>query len=86
MAELATAMGLRAAPVFHQIVRWQQAIPQYHLGHQERVAWITERTERYAGLFLGGNAYHGVALNDCTEQAALLGTEIRQYLAQCNPA
>jgi oxygen-dependent protoporphyrinogen oxidase len=71
-AELTQAMGVQAAPVFHEIVRWDRAIPQYHLGHQERVAWIEERAAQHPGLFLGGNAYHGVALNDCVEQAGML--------------
>jgi oxygen-dependent protoporphyrinogen oxidase len=71
-AELAVAMGVRAEPVFHHVVRWDRAIPQYHLGHLERVARVQERAGRYPGLFLSGNCYHGVALNDCVEQAALL--------------
>jgi len=70
--EFAAAMGLRAAPLFHQIVRWRQAIPQYHVGHLARVAWIEERAARHAGLYLAGNAYRGVALNDCVEQASAL--------------
>jgi oxygen-dependent protoporphyrinogen oxidase len=70
--ELTAAMGLHAAPVFHEVVRWRQAIPQYHLGHLERVAWIEERTARHPGLYLAGNAYRGVALNDCVEQADIL--------------
>jgi oxygen-dependent protoporphyrinogen oxidase len=69
--ELRQSMGVEAAPVFHQVVRWEKAIPQYHLGHLERVAWIEERAARYPGLFLGGNAYRGVALNDCVEQAGV---------------
>jgi oxygen-dependent protoporphyrinogen oxidase len=64
--------------VFHQIVRWAKAIPQYHLGHLERVAWIEERAARHPGLYLGGNAYRGVALNDCVEQAARLAAIIAQ--------
>jgi oxygen-dependent protoporphyrinogen oxidase len=71
-AELGQVMGVQAAPVFHQVVRWDRAIPQYHLGHLERVAWIEERTARHPGLYLGGNAYRGVALNDCVEQAGVL--------------
>ena len=35
--ELRQAMGVTAAPVFHQIVAGTKAIPQYHLGHLERV-------------------------------------------------
>src|SRR5207248_733689 len=79
-SELRLAMGIEAAPVFHHIVRWDRAIPQYHLGHLERVAWIEQRAGRYQGLFLGGNAYHGVALNDCTEQAEILARQISQFL------
>jgi oxygen-dependent protoporphyrinogen oxidase len=75
-AELRLAMGIHAAPVFHEIVRWNRAIPQYHLGHLERVAWIEERAARHSGLFLGGNAYRGVALNDCVEQAGALAERL----------
>ena len=74
--ELRPAMGVQAAPAFHDVVRWTKAIPQYHLGHLERVAWIEERAARHSGLYLGGNAYRGVALNDCVEQADLLAGRI----------
>jgi oxygen-dependent protoporphyrinogen oxidase len=75
--ELAAALGLRAAPAFHEIVRWRHAIPQYHVGHLERVAWVEARTAaRHPGLYLAGNAYRGVALNDCVEQAELLAERI----------
>jgi oxygen-dependent protoporphyrinogen oxidase len=80
-ADLRQAMGIQAAPVFQDIVRWDRAIPQYHLGHGERVAWIERRLERYPGLFAGGNAYHGVALNDCTERAGTLAGKVHSYLA-----
>jgi hypothetical protein len=36
-------------------------------------------------LFLGGNAYRGVALNDCTEQGDLLAQQISQFMAKCKP-
>ena len=80
-AELRVAMKIEAAPVFHQLVRWERAIPQYHLGHLERVASIEARTSAHPGLFLGGNAYHGVALNDCTEQAEIIAGQVAQFLA-----
>jgi protoporphyrinogen/coproporphyrinogen III oxidase len=74
--EFARMMDIHAEPAFHQIVRWDRAIPQYHLGHLERVAWIEDRVSRYSGLHLGGNCYRGVALNDCIEQAELMARRI----------
>jgi oxygen-dependent protoporphyrinogen oxidase len=71
-AELRSSLGINAAPAFHHIIRWDRAIPQYLVGHLERVAAIEKRVARFPGLFLAGNAYHGVSLNDCTEQAELL--------------
>jgi len=81
-AELRLTLGIEAAPVFHHIIRWERAIPQYHLGHPERVQWIMERSATHPGLFLGGNAYHGISLNDCTEQAASLASAVHAYLKQ----
>jgi oxygen-dependent protoporphyrinogen oxidase len=78
--ELRAAMGVTAEPVFQRIVRWERAIPQYHLGHLERVARIEEGARRHPGLFLAGNAYRGVAMNDCTELAVVLAAEVRRFL------
>jgi oxygen-dependent protoporphyrinogen oxidase len=80
-AELRLALGVTATPIFHHIHRWPLAIPQYHVGHQERVSRIEGRAAHHAGLFLAGNAYHGVALNDCTEQAEILSGKIESFLA-----
>lgn len=80
-AELALVLGIRAEPIFHHLVRWDRAIPQYHVGHLEHVAWIEGRTAAFPGLFLAGNAYRGVALNDCTEQAELLAARVKNFLA-----
>src|SRR5205807_2199725 len=78
-AELKLAMKIDAAPVFHKIIRWDKAIPQYHLGHLDRVAQIDSRLKQHPGLFLGGNAYRGVALNDCTEQGVKIAQDVQQY-------
>lgn len=79
-AELRLAQGVTAEPAFVHIVRWRRAIPQYFVGHPERVAAIEERAKRHPGLILAGNAYHGVALNDCTERAAILAGRLAGYL------
>ena len=80
-SELRATMGVQAAPIFHSVIRWDKAIPQYTLGHLDRVARIHLRTGMHPGLFLGGNAYHGIAMNDCTEQAEVLAEKVGMYLA-----
>jgi oxygen-dependent protoporphyrinogen oxidase len=40
-------------------------MPQYLLGHPERVARIEAATRKHVGLYLAGNAFHGVGLPDC---------------------
>jgi protoporphyrinogen/coproporphyrinogen III oxidase len=79
-AELRQAMQITAEPVFHKIVRWDRAIPQYHLGHLQRVARIEAHLKNFPGLFLGGNAYRGVSLNDCTERGGILAEHLGAYL------
>jgi oxygen-dependent protoporphyrinogen oxidase len=80
-ADLRLTMNLSAAPVFHEIIRWDRAIPQYHVGHLDRLAWIDHRLPSHPGLFLAGNAYRGVALNDCAEQGEAVARQVGDYLA-----
>ena len=63
--ELDRMLGVRGKPDFMQVVRWNRAMPQYHLGHRERVDRIFEIVDSIAGIELAGNAYHGVGLPDC---------------------
>jgi oxygen-dependent protoporphyrinogen oxidase len=79
-AELRLSMGITALPIFQKIIRWDRAIPQYHVGHLERLERVDQHLTRHPGLFLGGNAYRGVALNDCTEQGQALAARVVGYL------
>jgi oxygen-dependent protoporphyrinogen oxidase len=82
-AELSVTMRVHAVPVFHHIVRRARAIPQYHVGHLARVTRIEALAKKHRGLFLGGNSFRGVALNDCVEQAEALA---RRLVAGTLPA
>jgi oxygen-dependent protoporphyrinogen oxidase len=79
--DMRVAMGIGAAPIFQRIIRWDRAIPQYHVGHLERLTRIEARLAQHPGLHLGGNAYRGVALNDCTEQGRSIAQRVASYLA-----
>lgn len=74
--EMARAVGVKVAPRFVSVTRWPRAIPQYFVGHLDRVAAIEARASRHAGLHLGGSAYRGVAINDCVEQAGKMARRV----------
>lgn len=79
-AELRLAHGITADPVFAKIIRWPQAIPQYMLCHPERVAAIERMAQNHPGLFLAGNALHGVAMNDCVGNAPRVAKRVADYV------
>ena len=61
----AKVMPAGAKPEFGQVARWQRAMAQYAVGHQERMARIRERVAALPGLKLAGNAYDGIGIPDC---------------------
>jgi protoporphyrinogen/coproporphyrinogen III oxidase len=63
--ELAELLGARGEPDFAIVARWSGVMPQYHVGHIDRVARIESRVEKLPGLQLAGNAYHGVGIPHC---------------------
>lgn len=78
--EIKLAMGVTGEPVFRRIVRWPAAIPQYVIGHLDRVARIDTLAAQHPGLFLTGNAYRGVAMADCVEQAGLIAAKVANFV------
>jgi oxygen-dependent protoporphyrinogen oxidase len=67
--ELKDIMGIDAEPVITRIYRWKDAMPQYTIGHDERVAEIEELTEKHPGLYLTGSAYRGIGISDTVREA-----------------
>ena len=63
--ELAELMGIHGAPRLTRIVRYPDTMPQYYVGHRARVREIESRVGRLGGIFLTGNAYHGVGIPFC---------------------
>ncbi|MBI2826616.1 MAG: protoporphyrinogen oxidase [Planctomycetia bacterium] len=64
-SELAALLGAKGDPVFLGIAPWPAAMPQYHLGHLERVAEIEKRVAAWPNFALAGNAYRGVGVPHC---------------------
>jgi oxygen-dependent protoporphyrinogen oxidase len=63
--ELESLVGIAATPVLARVHRHPRAMPQYAVGHLDRVATIERRVAALAGLELAGAAYRGVGIPDC---------------------
>ncbi len=64
-AEVADVLNCREAPLFQRVFRWVRGMPQYTMGHLERVDRLVERARHHPGLFVAGNYLQGVGLPDC---------------------
>jgi oxygen-dependent protoporphyrinogen oxidase len=67
--ELAELLGMpeSARPVYSRVFRWDRGMPQYTMGHLDRVGEIEERVKAITGLALAGGAYRGVGVPNCVE-------------------
>ncbi len=72
-AEIASLLDVKAEPMLRRIWRHPDSMPQYHVGHEERVRSIQAALREFPTLALAGSAYSGVGISDCVrsgEQAA----------------
>lgn len=74
--DLQVTMGQRAHPGFVRIFRHPLGIPQYVVGHLDRLARIDEGLARHPGLYVAGNGYRGVAINSCVAEAGPLAERL----------
>ena len=75
--ELSRALGgIEGAPYATKLFRHPRAIPQYVLGHPERLLRIERERAAYPGLHLAGNAYRGIGVNDCVRESRALAERI----------
>jgi protoporphyrinogen/coproporphyrinogen III oxidase len=79
--ELATICGVTAEPGFVEVNRWMRAMPQYTLGHLERLIQIEAALSRYGGLILTGAGYRGVGIPDCIRDGAMAAERVVRYLS-----
>jgi protoporphyrinogen/coproporphyrinogen III oxidase len=63
--EFRDLLGVTAAPGMTEVQRWPAAMPQYAVGHLDRVAKIEAVAAQIPDLFLAGAAYRGVGVPDC---------------------
>ncbi len=76
LAHLRPLLHIEGEPVFCDIAHWPRTMPQYHVGHQERVARIEARLAQLPGLKMAGSAFRGVGLPDCIHSGERAAEEI----------
>jgi protoporphyrinogen/coproporphyrinogen III oxidase len=79
-AELAAATGVAGAPVVHRVTRWGGALPQYTVGHLDRVARIRTAVAAQPGLAVCGAAYEGVGIPACVATARAAAGQVTEFL------
>jgi oxygen-dependent protoporphyrinogen oxidase len=78
--ELKPILDLTVEPDMVRIYRWDRAIPQYLLGHEGILNTLDDILKKYPGLYLTGNAYRGIGINDCIENGYRVADEILKKL------
>lgn len=76
LQELRTILGPMPEPLFTLVRRWPKSLPQYAIGHHERMVRLGRLVDEMPGLHLLGNAYHGVGLPDLIRDARALARRL----------
>ena len=80
-AELAVATGVRGGPAATRVTRWGGALPQYTVGHVDRVVRIRAGVAAQPGLAVCGAAYDGVGIPACIGTARAAASQVTAFLA-----
>ncbi len=78
--ELASIVGLQATPNYVEVNRWPRAMPQYTIGHLDRLTQLDAALSRFGGLAVTGAGYRGVGLPDCIRDGAETAAQMLRYL------
>ena len=81
LADLAAAIGLSGRPVDRHVQRWGGALPQYAVGHLDRVETVRRAVGEHRGLAVCGAAYDGVGIPACIASAKLAVDQVLDALA-----
>ena len=79
-AELADQTGAQGPPVDTRVTRWGGGLPQYTVGHLDRVATIGEAVGAQPGLAVCGAAYAGIGIPACIATADSAAQRVRDFI------
>jgi len=76
--EISPLLFIESAPIFSNVTLWPRALPQYNLGHADRLAAVAKACSRFSGLLLTGNYLRGPAIGSCVDQALAVAEQVRE--------
>jgi oxygen-dependent protoporphyrinogen oxidase len=79
--ELERLVAARGTPLFNEITRWPRAIPQYTIGHLQRIAQVEQAERELPGLYFCANYRGGVSISDCITNGEAMARTVSEYLA-----
>ena len=65
LSDLDALVGVQSDPVFTNLVRYERSIPQYTMGHLERMASVQQQIAAMPGLSTRANWHDGISVSDC---------------------
>jgi oxygen-dependent protoporphyrinogen oxidase len=80
-SDLRDLLGIERPPLFGEVSNWRRSMPQYTLGHLEKVMRIQERANTLPNLTLAGNAYSGPGIPDCIRSGETGADQLIEMLA-----
>lgn len=82
LRDLNKTMNITAKPTFHIVSRWKQAMPQYTVGHLEKIEKVKNHLKQeLPGVCLAGGSFEGVGIPGCIDQAEAAVKKVIEYLA-----
>jgi protoporphyrinogen/coproporphyrinogen III oxidase len=83
MKDLNKTMNITEKPVLYEISRWKQSMPQYNVGHKERMKDVKESlAKELPGVFLAGSSFEGLGIPDCIGQGKAAVQKVLTFLAK----
>ncbi|MEZ0072643.1 protoporphyrinogen oxidase [Planotetraspora sp. GP83] len=86
MNEMAEIMGVRGLPIDTRVTRWGGSLPQYDVGHLDRVARVRAAIAVQPGLAVCGAAYDGLGIPACAATARTAAARVLEHLKSRTPA
>lgn len=77
--EMEATLGITAQPLFTRLLRQPRSMPQYVLGHNDRLRRIDRRLAMLPGLFLAGAAYRGIGIPNCIADGERAAEQVAAY-------